>query len=107
MSDEPRGIEELIKDAMARGEFDNLPGKGQPLDLSAYFAAPEDVRMGYSMLKSGGFVPEEAQLLKDIEALREELRTCPDESRRREVSRAIREKRLSYSLRMERARKAR
>ena len=46
MSDEVRGIEELIKNAMARGEFDNLPGKGQPLDLSAHFAAPEDVRMG-------------------------------------------------------------
>jgi Domain of unknown function (DUF1992) len=102
MSDEVRGIEELIKDAIAKGEFDNLKGKGQPLDLSAYFEAPEDLRMGYGMLKGAGFVPEEAQLLKDIAALREELRACADESRRKELSKTIQEKNLSYSLLMER-----
>lgn len=107
MSDEVRGIEELIKHAIAKGEFDNLQGKGQPLDLSAYFDAPEDLRMGYGMLKGAGFVPEEAQLLKDIAALREELRTCTDESRRRELSKSIQEKNLNYSLLMERLKKRR
>ena len=84
-----------------------MPGKGRPLDLSAYFDAPEDVRMGYSMLKGAGFVPEEAQLLKDIAVLREELRDCPDETRREALSKAIREKSLSYSLLMERFKGAR
>lgn len=107
MSDEVRGIEELIKQAIARGEFDNLKGTGQPLDLNTYFDAPEDLRMGYAMLKGGGFVPEEAQLLKDIAALREELRACTEESRREELSKAIREKNLSYSLLMERFKKKR
>jgi hypothetical protein len=107
MSDEVRGIEELIKDAIAKGEFENLTGKGRPLDLSAYFEAPEDVRMGYGMLKGAGFVPEEAQLLKDIAALREELRVCTDESRRKELSKAIQEKNLSYSLLMERFKRTR
>lgn len=107
MSDEVRGIEELIKDAMAKGEFDNLAGRGKPLDLSAYFEAPEDLRMGYGMLKGAGFVPEEAQLLKDIAALREELRSCTDDARRRELSKAIQHKNLAYSLSMERAKKTR
>ena len=107
MSDEVRGIEELIKDALANGEFDNLPGKGQPLDLTSYFDAPDHLRMGYGMLKGAGFVPEEAQLLKDIAVLREELRSCTDESRRRELSKAIQEKNLNYSLLMERAKKMR
>ena len=107
MSDEVRGIEELIKHAIAKGEFDNLPGKGQPLDLSAYFEAPEDLRMGYGMLKGAGFVPEEAQLLKDIAALREELHSCTDESRRKELSKSIQEKNLNYSLLMERQKKRR
>jgi hypothetical protein len=107
MSDEVRGIEELIKHAIAQGEFDNLPGKGQPLDLSAYFEAPEDLRMGYGMLKGAGFVPEEAQLLKDIAALREELRTCTDEPRRKDLSKSIQEKNLTYSLLMERLKKTR
>jgi hypothetical protein len=107
MSDEVRGIEELIKHAIAKGEFDNLTGTGQPLDLNTYFDAPEHLRMGYAMLKGGGFVPEEAQLLKDIAALREELRSCTDETRRQELSKAIQEKNLSYSLLMERFKKMR
>ena len=107
MSDEVRGIEELIKDAIARGEFDNLKGRGQPQDLNAYFEAPEDVRMGYGILKGAGFVPEEAQLLKDIAALREELRACTDETRRKELSNAIQQKNLNYSLLMERLKRTR
>jgi hypothetical protein len=41
-----RNADEKIKQALARGEFDNLPGKGKPLDLDAYFATPEHLRMG-------------------------------------------------------------
>jgi hypothetical protein len=104
--DEVRGIEALIKAAIAKGEFDDLPGKGRPLDLDSYFQSPEDQRMGHSILKNAGFVPEEVQLLKDMESLREELRSCADEARRRELSRALQEKGLTYSLLMERARRA-
>jgi hypothetical protein len=28
-----KNVDEKIKEAIARGEFDNLPGKGKPLDL--------------------------------------------------------------------------
>ena len=45
-------IEQIIKEGMARGEFDNLKGKGKPLNLDDYFNTPEDVRMGFSILKS-------------------------------------------------------
>ena len=31
-------VDEQIREAIARGEFDNLPGKGKALDLDAYFA---------------------------------------------------------------------
>jgi hypothetical protein len=36
-----RNADEKIKEAIAKGEFDNLPSKGRPLDLDAYFATPE------------------------------------------------------------------
>ncbi|HVG31144.1 MAG TPA: DUF1992 domain-containing protein [Pyrinomonadaceae bacterium] len=107
MNDEVRGIEQLIRAAIARGEFDDLPGKGQPLDLDSYFQSPDHLRMGHSILKNGGFVPEEVQLLKDMESLREELKTCPDEARQKDLGRALQEKSLSYSLLMERARRTR
>jgi hypothetical protein len=44
--------DEKIEEAIARGEFDNLPGKGKPLNLDACFATPEHLRMGYPILKS-------------------------------------------------------
>ena len=40
-----RMVEAMIKEAMERGEFDNLPGKGQPIDLTEYFEMPEEVRL--------------------------------------------------------------
>ena len=43
-------VEALIKEAQERGDFDNLKGKGQPIDLNAYFETPEDMRLAYSAL---------------------------------------------------------
>jgi hypothetical protein len=51
-----KNVDEKTKEAFARGEFDNLPGKGKPLD--AYFATPQHLRMGYSILKSADIIPE-------------------------------------------------
>ena len=63
-SDDPEGTEGAIRSAIERGEFDNLKGKGKPLDLNEYFDTPEDIRLGYTLLKNAGYVPEEVQLLK-------------------------------------------
>jgi hypothetical protein len=71
-------IEQKIKEAMARGEFDNLAGKGKPIDLDAYFNTPEDLRMAYSILKSNSFVPEEVELMKEIASLKEKLESLAD-----------------------------
>jgi hypothetical protein len=102
-----RGIEEQIKKAIAEGKFDNLPGQGKPLDLDGYFQAPEHLRMGYSILKNGNFVPEEVQLLKDIEALREQLKSCFDKTQKDKLAKAINEKTLSFTMLMERNKRAR
>jgi hypothetical protein len=95
-------VEDQIKKAMAEGEFDNLPGKGKPIDLDAYFQTPEDLRICYSILKGGSFVPEEVQMLKDIEALREQMAACTDEAQKKQLEKTIREKVLSFNLTMER-----
>jgi DnaJ-like protein len=80
--------EEKIREAIAKGEFDNLEGKGKPIDHSAYFAAPADVRLGYSMLKSNGFVPEDVALLKEIESLRAAAQATADPDQKRRIERA-------------------
>jgi hypothetical protein len=68
-----KSVDEKIEEAIARGEFDNLPGKGKLLDLDAYFATPEHLRMGYSILKSADIIPEEMELLGQIEGLKRSL----------------------------------
>ena len=78
-----RIAEEKIREALANGEFDNLAGKGKPIDHSAYFAAPADVRLGYSMLKSNGFVPEDVEILKEIEAIKAEAEGAEPERKRK------------------------
>ncbi len=95
-------VEEQIKKAMAKGAFDNLAGKGRPLDLEGYFQTPEHLRMCFSILKNGDFVPEEVQTLKEIEALKEQLSACSDETQSKQLAKKINEKMLSVTLVMER-----
>jgi len=71
--------EERIREAERRGEFADLPACGR-LELDAYFALPEDLRMAYTMLRNSGHLPEEAVLAKDIETTRDLLRHCGDEA---------------------------
>ena len=55
MSDAPRNIDEQIRQAMQRGDFDDLPGKGKPLDLSENPHVDPGWRMAYRMLKENGY----------------------------------------------------
>jgi DnaJ homologue, subfamily C, member 28, conserved domain len=91
-------IEEKIKEAIEKGEFDNLPGKGKPIDLSAYFSTPEDVRLAYSVLKSAGVLPQEAELQKEIESLKERLARCNNEDECHSIRREIESKTLKLNL---------
>ena len=98
-------IEKQIKEAMARGEFDNLAGKGKPLDLEAYFNTPDDLRMAYSILKSNDFVPEEVEIMKEISALKERLAVAVDELDRTAVRKKLDERSLALSLLLDRRRR--
>lgn len=95
-------VEDQIKKAMAEGEFDNLSGKGQPIDLDSYFQTPEHLRLCYSILKNSQIVPEEVQMLKDLEALREQIAACSDEAQKNQLTKTLRDKVLSFNLTMER-----
>lgn len=97
-----KAVEAIIQEAMQRGDFDNLRGKGQPLDLSAYFDTPEDVRMAYSILKNAGMVPEEIRLLQEIAALKERLSATYEEAQRHKIRRLLSEKQTQFNVLMER-----
>lgn len=72
---------------MARGEFDNLKGRGKPLDLNAYFNTPEDLRMAFAMLKSNDFVPEEVEMLNEIAKLKRKSLYVRTKTKRRALRR--------------------
>lgn len=95
-------IESMIKDAQARGDFDNLPGKGKPIDLTDYFNTPEDVRLAQSVLKNAGMVPIEIQLLQEIATLKESLHAASDSSQIKKLSAQLKEKQLQFNLLAER-----
>lgn len=98
-------IEQKIREAMARGEFDNLSGSGKPLDLDAYFNTPEDLRMAYSILKSNSFVPEEIELMNEIASLKEKLGTMEDGPDTAAMRNKINERSLALSLLLDRRRR--
>jgi len=95
-------VEELIKKVQERGEFDNLPGQGKPIDLSAYFEMPEDVRVAQSVLKNAGFKSPEVELLNEIAELRQLLLAVTDEKKKQAVEKQTREKKMAFSLLVER-----
>jgi len=97
-------VEEKLREAIEAGEFDHIEGAGRPVNLDAYFATPEELRAGYSVLKNAGVVPEEAQLLREINETKEALEKAPEAARRAELSRRLRELRLKSDLLSERNR---
>src|SRR5512144_1051817 len=71
--------EQRIREAMERGEFDNLPFQGKPIKLDDLAGVPEHLRMGYKILKNAGVLPEEMQLKKEIVSLKTLLDACYNE----------------------------
>lgn len=100
-------VEEKIQEAMARGDFDNLAGAGKPLDLDSYFAAPEDLRMAWAMLKNAGYMPEAVQALREIATLKTQLAAATSAVERTKLKKALDDKTLSFNVLMELQRRGR
>jgi hypothetical protein len=90
--------EEKIREAMARGEFANLPGAGKPLRLEDDSMVPEDLRVTYKILKNAGCIPPELELRKEIITLRSLLRTIEDAEAKRDVARELNNKLLKMNV---------
>jgi hypothetical protein len=74
-----RLAEERIREAVERGEFDNLPGSGEPLKLEDDRHIPDDLRLAYKILKNAHCLPPELELKKEIVAAEELLGSLTDE----------------------------
>ena len=72
-----------IEDAMKAGKFDNLPGRGQPIELEPA-PAEENARLlwwALKILRNNDVTPDEVTWRKMIETLKAELEHVRDEAR--------------------------
>lgn len=67
--------ERHILDAQRQGEFDNLPGSGEPLTLDEDLHVPPELRAVYRLLKNAGCLPPELQQRKEAVDLADLLKT--------------------------------
>ena len=73
-------VEERIQAAMAEGQFDNLPGRGKPLNLNLAPDANPELELVHGLLKNNGFTPEwidrDRLIRQELETARERLRAA-------------------------------
>jgi len=58
-------IDQQIREAQEQGAFDNLPGKGHPIDLTSNPFA-QDQELAFKILQDAGYAPEWIELDKAI-----------------------------------------
>ena len=89
--------ERTIQQAVQRGEFDDLPGVGKPLQLDDDALIPEELRAGYRLLKNAGYLPPELQLNKEIKEAEQLLACVQDAGQRDQAERRLRYLKLCLS----------
>jgi len=81
--------ERRIREAQERGEFEDLPGRGEPLDLKDDSFVPEDLRLAYKILKNADCLPPELEAKKEIRQMEDLLESIPDEKERYKLIKKI------------------
>ena len=59
-------VENRIREAIDRGQLDDLPGAGKPLELDDDSMIAPELRAAYRILKNAGYLPPELALRRQI-----------------------------------------
>jgi hypothetical protein len=71
-------VEERIKHAQKRGDFDKLPGQGRPLQFREEPFVAEDLRLAHKILKNADCLPPELEAQREIRQTRQLLSKSTD-----------------------------
>jgi len=93
--------ERRILDAIREGALDDLALRGQPIPREDLSGVPEELRMGYKILKNAGYLPEELQLQQEILALQDLLTACTSAEEKQEAQQKLTLRRLHFDMLME------
>jgi hypothetical protein len=83
-----------IKEAIKDGEFNNIPGMGKPLKEDDLSHVPENLRMGYRMMKNAGMIEDEGALKKEMMTIDDLISKCYDNEERVKLHQLKSEKQL-------------
>ena len=72
-------VEERIKKAQKKGDFDNLEGTNKPLKFDDEHV-PQELRLSHKILKNAGFLPPEIELKKKITQTEQLIETAEIDS---------------------------
>jgi len=97
-----RIAETRIREALAQGEFENLPGAGKPLNLEDYFSTAEELRMAFSILKNANCAPAEVELLNEVARLQQSIVETADPAEKRQLRRAFVHRQTQLAIALER-----
>lgn len=75
-------VEERIRAAQRKGEFDNLEGAGKPLKFEDMSRIPQELRLSYKILKNADCLPPEVELKNEIVRTESLLADMEDEQQR-------------------------
>ena len=78
-----RLAEQRIQEAAEEGAFENLPGRGEPLDLEDDSLVPEELRTAYRLLKNSGHLPPELEANREIREIEDLLERVEDPAEQR------------------------
>ena len=96
-------IDRQIREAMARGEFDNLPGAGKPLELDS----SEDwwIKAKIKAENLDAVLPGPLALRREVEGITDAVADCRSEAEVRERCEALNERIRDYYRRPETGRR--
>jgi len=90
--------EKKIAEAMERGEFDDLPGRGAPLKLDDDAGVPAELRVAYKICRNAGVLPPELEARRDLVNLRDLVRRAATPTERDERMRELNYRIMRFEL---------
>ena len=90
--------EQHISEAIKKGELDDLPSQGKPLQLDDDRDVPQHLRAAYRLLKNAGYLPPELELKKEIHNVEQLMAQITDLDQQQQLDKRLRYLKTQYSL---------
>jgi hypothetical protein len=93
-------VEERIRKAQKKGEFENLEGAGERLNLADDQAVGEELRLAYKILKNADCLPPEIEIKKEIHQTEELLAGMTDTAEKYRTMKKLNFLQIDYKARI-------